>query len=679
MKSKSCCSRWLPWRTTSPARRIVWVAALLVAGGAGLANSARAADAPQWLHALVNAPLPPHDEKTNAVLLYSEDILSVQSDGKIKSIERRAYKILRPDGREHGMVRASFDSETRITGFHGWCIPAQGKDYEVKDKDVLETALFGVLNGELATDERSKLMTIPAADPGNIIGFEIEQERRPYILQDLWDFQHQDPVVQAVYTLQLPAGWEYKASFLNYPEVKPTSAGGNQLQWVVNNVAGIRPEDDMPPWTAVAGVMIVSFFPPGGGSTRGFQDWNDMALWQAALDRGRRDSTPEIKQKVAALTSSQPNITEKMSALAKFVQDDIRYVEIQLGIGGWQPHAAADIFSHRFGDCKDKVTLLSTMLKEIGVDSYYVAVNTERGAINEKTPATRWFDHMILAIKLPAGADETELKAIYTDQKLGKLLIFDPTDDLIPFGYLPGELQANYGLLVTDEGGELIELPRLVAASNGIRRTAKFVLTPDGTLTGDIQEKRLGDRAAGQRYALRAVRTNQDRIKPIEDLLNGSLSNYRITHAAVDNLQDTGQPFGYDYSVVVVRYAKIAGNLLLVRPRVLGTKTSGLLETSEPRKFPVEFSGPVLDSDEFEIKLPAGYVVDDLPPPVDVDYEFASYHSKTVAIGDTLKYTRWLERKQLTVPVEQMEKLKKFYRIIASDERNTAVIRPAGG
>ena len=101
------------------------------------------------MHALVNAPLPPHDEKTDAVLLYYEEILNVQSNGKIKTIQRRAYKILRPGGREHGTIYASYDSETRITGLRGWCIPAQGKDYEVKDKDVLETALFGVSNGEL--------------------------------------------------------------------------------------------------------------------------------------------------------------------------------------------------------------------------------------------------------------------------------------------------------------------------------------------------------------------------------------------------------------------------------------------------------------------------------------------------------------------------------------------------
>ena len=677
MKSKSCCSRRLQGRAIKVMRKAAWFVAIACLNWALAPAEARAADAPQWMHALVNAPLPPHDEKTDAVLMYYEEILNVQSNGKIKSIERRAYKILRPGGRERGTIYASYDAETRITGIHGWCIPAQGKDYEVKDKDVLETALFGVSNGELATDLRTKILKIPAADIGNIVGYEIEHEDRPYILQDEWGFQDEDPVREARYTLQLPAGWEYKASFLNYPGVKEVSTGSNQWQWVVSNVEAIRPEGDMPPWRAVAGQMILSFFPPGGGQTKGFENWNDMAVWEAGLVRGRRDSSPEIKQKVAALTASETSTARKMAVLGKFVQDDIRYVAIELGIGGWQPHAANDIFSHHFGDCKDKATLMSTMLKEAGIDSYYVVVNTRRGAVNANTPAVNWFNHVILAIKLPDGTSDPSLTATLQHKTLGRLLIFDPTDEMTPFGYLRGALQANFGLLVTDSGGELIELPKLAASMSGTRRTAKLTLTTTGALTGDVTEIRMGDPAAYQRYALRSAATDKDKVKPIESVLAESLPNYRLTHATVTNVTHNDQPFGYDYSLVVDNYAKTAGNLLLVRPRVLGSRSSALLETKEPRKFPVEFTGPSLDSDTFEIALPAGYEVSDLPPPVDVDYEFASYHSKTEASGNMLKYTRRLEVKQLTVPVTQAETLKKFYRIIASDERNTAVLQPS--
>jgi len=112
-----------------------------------------------------------------------------------------------------------------------------------------------------------------------------------------------------------------------------------------------------------------------------------------------------------------------------------------------------------------------------------------------------------------------------------------------------------------------------------------------------------------------------------------------------------------------------------VRPRVIGVKALGIMETAEPRQFPIEFEGPVQDTDSFEITLPPGYEVDDLPPPVDADFGFASYHSKTEVKGNVIGYTRTFEVKDLSVPVSKADELKKFYRIIASDERNTAVLK----
>ncbi|HXE32291.1 MAG TPA: DUF3857 and transglutaminase domain-containing protein [Verrucomicrobiae bacterium] len=679
MNSKWFCSRAERRRGTRHGTAARFLA-VLTFGVVCLVCSARAAaDAPGWVHALVNAPLPAHDEKTDAVLLYSEKTVTVVSADKIKTTVREAYKILRPGGRDYGVVVVSFNAHEKVTAIRGWCIPAQGKDYEVKDKDAVEISLPKVEGSELVSDVKDKVLRIPASDPGNIIGYEYEREAQPYVLQDVWSFQETSPVREAHYSLQLPQGWEYKATWLNYPEAK-ASQTGNQAQWVVSDVKGIRHEDYMPPWPGVAGQMIVSFFPPGGSAqNKGFQDWQQMGIWYQALLSGRSDASPEIKQKVVALTGSAGTPLDKMKALAGFAQKDIRYVAIELGIGGWQPHAAAEVFTHRYGDCKDKVTLMSAMLREIGVENYYVVINSERGSVMPQTPAHMGgFDHVIIAIKLAADVTDSSLVATMVHPKLGKILFFDPTDEMTPFGQLSGALQANYGLLVAPDGGELIELPQLPPGTNGIWRTAKLSLSAAGTLSGDVDEVRVGDRAAAQRWALRTVTKDADRIKPIESLLSQSLTTFQITKATIGNLQLTDKAFMYDYSLVAQNYAKAAGNLLLVRPRVLGNKSSDLLETKESRKFPVEFDGPSRDTDTFEITLPQGYEVDDLPPPVNADYSFASYHSKAEVSGNTLKYTRTFEVKELSVPLSKVDDLKKLYRIIASDERNTAVLKPAG-
>src|ERR1700723_736699 len=92
-------------------------------------RAAAGGDAPQWMHALVNAPLPSYDEKTDAVMLYSETNVTVVSADKTRTQVREAYKILRPEGRNRGVLFVHFNPQRRIKALHGWCIPAQGKDY----------------------------------------------------------------------------------------------------------------------------------------------------------------------------------------------------------------------------------------------------------------------------------------------------------------------------------------------------------------------------------------------------------------------------------------------------------------------------------------------------------------------------------------------------------------------
>jgi hypothetical protein len=292
-------------------------------------------------------------------------------------------------------------------------------------------------------------------------------------------------------------------------------------------------------------------------------------------------------------------------------------------------------------------------------------------------PMMFWFNHVILAIRLPDTVKDPSLEAVVMDPKVGRLLIFDPTDEYTPFGHIRGALQGNYALLVTTDGGDLVRLPDLPPATNGTIRVAKMTLDSAGNLKGDVQEIRLGDAATYQRYELRSATKDADKIKPIETLLAHSLADFHIAKASVTNLQQNLLPFQYNYSIVSLNYAKNAGNLMLVRPRLIGSKARDLLESKEPRKYPVEFPGPERDTDTFEIAIPSGYEVDDLPPPVNADYSFASYHSKTEVSGNTLKYTRTFEVKELSVPVSKVDDLKKLYRIIAGDERNTAVLKPA--
>src|SRR5258706_1666655 len=133
-------------------------AAPVLAMLASLATTGAFAGAPDWLNAQLSAPLPPHDDKTVAVVLYSETVLTVQANGRLKRLERRVLRILRPEGAEFGLVRVPFDPLSRITDMHGWGVPADGKVFEVKAKSAVESAVFGGEGGYLMNDVQTKTL-----------------------------------------------------------------------------------------------------------------------------------------------------------------------------------------------------------------------------------------------------------------------------------------------------------------------------------------------------------------------------------------------------------------------------------------------------------------------------------------------------------------------------------------
>src|SRR5882724_5590353 len=154
MTNRLCCSRAPQQPAISGAVSVfLWLVVCTLA----VAPAAASSDAPQWMHALVGVPLSSYDEKTDAVLLYSETNVTVLSADKIRTHVREAYKILRPQGRDHGTAAVFFNPNRKIKSLHGWCIPAQGKDYEVKDKDAVDVAPSAD-GGELVDDVKYRLL-----------------------------------------------------------------------------------------------------------------------------------------------------------------------------------------------------------------------------------------------------------------------------------------------------------------------------------------------------------------------------------------------------------------------------------------------------------------------------------------------------------------------------------------
>ena len=118
----------------------------------------------------------------------------------------------------------------------------------------------------------------------------------------------------------------------------------------------------------------------------------------------------------------------------------------------------------------------------------------------------------------------------------------------------------------------------------------------------------------------------------------------------------------------------MAGNLLILRPRVIGNESWSIL-SGKPRKYPIEFQEAARLEDVFDITLPEGYVVDELPKGIDAECSYGSYKSQVQVNGNTLHYTRMYEIKDVYVPTKNLDEVKAFLSQIAADERASAVLR----
>jgi Domain of Unknown Function with PDB structure (DUF3857)/Transglutaminase-like superfamily len=661
-------------KTTSSTAVVLLVVALVGC----FAPRAKAGDsAPDWLRAAAQEKLPDYDKDTVAVIVLDETQTTVQPNGEIDTRYRQAIRLLRPEARrDYSSLDVPFDKETKISYMKAWTIEANGHQMAVGDKDVIEHGMFESLDYEY-TDVRLKTLDFPEANPGNVVGFEFVQRHRPYVFEDDWGFQNEVPVKTARLILQIPAGWEFTTNWFNHPEQKPVASGSNQYVWEVDDVPAMEIEPDMPAWRSLAGWVGLKYFPKDPAMrARTTGSWNDLALWYDGLTQSSRIASPEIKQKVAELTSGLSDPLSKIRAITEFMQRSIRYYAIEVGIGGYQPHPAAEVFAHQFGDCKDKATLLSSMLHEIGIDSYYVLVDSDRGVVRPGYPSMN-FDHVILAMRLPDTVSTTALYAFVNDPKLGPLLIFDPTEEHTPLGYLPWQLQDSDALIVSPDGGEMVHLPLLPPATNRLLRVAKFDLTASGDLAGEVQQVEWGGPAAAQREEFLGAPPSK-RADIFEHFLGGFLNNFLFLGGSLGNLGKDDESLSLDYKFLSRGYANASGDLLILRPDVVGNEDIGLLNLftqHKARKYPVEFEEAMRQDDVFDITLPPGYALDGLPQPVQASCDYATYHSEIKVSDGVLHYKRTFEVKDVIVPVDRLPEIRAFLEQVAADQQSSAVLK----
>ncbi len=646
------------------------VAASLLAGATPPARAALFGNdpVPQWALDASKTKTPDYVGDAATVILYDEYVETIDAQGRATERERQAIRILKPQGRGSS-CSVSYDVDEKINYFRAWTIGADGKQYQARDVD------FADLGGSnlpiLQFTEKTRLLHPPAADVGAVVICETEEVLAPYMHEQYWRIQGSDPFVYEAMELNLPPGMKYADTWHQYSPVKPVEASPGHVRWELRDVKALDVRDvkSRPNRVALLGRVSVHW---GSAGVEGIDNqWRALGKGYSELEEHRADPTPEITAMAQQLTAGAPDFYTKLKRITEYIQKNIRYFVVERGIGGWQSHFAGDIFRNRYGDCKDKTTLLISMLGVAGIKATYLAVDDRRGVVDPSAPSF-YGDHMITAIEVPAEVKDPRLLGV-TEAKDGRrYLIFDPTNERTPVGNLPDYEQGSFGLLAAGDASQALAIPVLPPEANGAERKGTFTLAADGALSGAVNSSSTGPAGADVRGMLKYTDTKEQR-ESLEKAVGRDLPGVSLVSYEFNEPPDLEKPLLLDFKVTAPLYAKKAGPLLLVRPRVMGDVSQQL--DDKPRTVPIALEATGRWHDSFDITLPSGFVVDELPDPVSMDTDFASYHSKTTAQGNVLHYEREYVVRMVEIPAARYGDFKKLEGAILEDQRGSAVLK----
>ncbi len=630
-------------------------------------------EAPAWLTQAAGATAPPYAKDVPAVVLHDEGQVTIGDDGKIVSVSTFAVRILTRAGRGAAQAAAGYATDTgKVREMRAWLIrPGAPTKRYGKDETV---DLAGDLNDVYNQYRTKQIDATDDADAGMVFGYQIVSEERALFPHAVWSFQDRLPVLMSRYTLTLPAGWSATGVTFNHAKVEPV-VNGTTYTWELRNLAPIEHEVASPEVTSLAPRLAVSYTPAqgsGGATTimgaRSFASWADVSRWYSELSDPQSAPDDAIALKARELTANAKTELERIRAIGRYVQD-LQYISIQIGVGRFRPHPATEVFAKRYGDCKDKANLMRAMLRALKIEAYPVLIfSGDATFVREEWASPSQFNHCIIAIRV---SDETKAPTVIQHAALGRLLIFDATDENTPVGDLPDHEQNSYALIAAGAQGALVRMPVTPPEANHLEREAEINLAADGSITANIRERSTGQPAVGERRMFRRL-ARSDYARAVENWITRGATGAKVVKVEPADNHADGR-FALEVDFTAANYGQLMQDRLLIfKPAVLSRRESVFL-TNAARRHAVVLE-PEAYTESVNVKLPAGFDVDELPDPVKLDTAFGSYSTSYAVRDGQLQFKRTFTQRAATIPPADYAAVRLFFERIRAAEQSPVVL-----
>ncbi len=601
---------------------------------------------------------------SDAVIMLDKGVVEVGSKaGKTLTVIKQ-IKVFNKEGRQKfGEVEIPYLAPSGNPKLN-WVrtITPEGKVVKPDKDDMRDITPARLQQYPMYSDLKKKVISMPGLTNGAIIEYSYTLSPKRFFLKEdfssSWNFRYNQPVMKSHFEVSFPA--EMEVNWTDFDaDLPPTVKEENDQKtfvWEREDLPKIIEEPGMPPIDQISERVLVA----------SIENWEyySKQFWNLAKKRATSDKA--IRQKVKELTKDLKDKEQKVRALYNYVATKIRYVAIELSRGKVQPHKASEVFHNKYGDCKDKATLLISMLKVAGIKAHPVLILS---GLNEKTrfeepPPGRGLNHAIVAVELNGG-----------------LKFLDPTCDVCPYEYLPDPDRSKKALAIIprkDDVGKIVEMDEFDPEKSKVKVDQSVTISEEGDLKTRIEISHSGYYS----YYLKSLLESYSKVRQkriYRGILSQLESGAEIEGFSHSDLEKIDQRLTIKLSYEKKGFADNLGDSLIFQtPPTLRIPLNRNYDKVvslpvDEREYPLQMI-PATLIDKVTVSFPEGKEIVS-PDGVEIDREWTSYNSSYEVTDGQLTVTRKLVKKKSLLPQEGYPEFKELVNKMRKDQQRNLQIK----
>jgi len=596
-------------------------------------------------------------ENADVVVRYSNQELSIDNEAhavlKIKEIKT----ILKKSGTKHAYLVIPYSKFIKIKSIKGKIYDKTGKLIrKIKNKEIIDISNYDGFS--LYTDNRLKLIRKPVQDPPYTVEYEYEMSFKGILSFPSWHpvSDYKVSVQNSILKISSSKTYDFRTKSANFKGEKLKKELGNDIlySWEINNIKAIEEEDFSESIENLVPFVLVA---PNDFKLDNYkgnaENWSNFGSWINTLNIGRNILPEETVAKIKQLTKNAKTDKEKTKIVYEYMQNKTRYVNISLGIGGWQPFKAEETDKSGYGDCKALSFYTKSLLDAIGVKSHYVLIKAGRNTSSLKTnfPSNQ-FNHATLCV--PNNKDTIWLEC---------------TSQTVPFGFI-GTFTDDRDAIIIDENGKgkLAHTTAYPEKVNTQIRIANFTVDNAGNILGKVDTKYSGLQYENVNRYL--VLSKEDQNKKLDERI--PIPNMKIKNFSFDEKKDLIPSINEKLELSIKKYASESSSRIFLVPNIFNRKDY-IPKKIANRKSNIIFRRGYIDVDTIKYQLPKNVKIEFIPKNIEVETIFGKYSVKTQLINNNLVYVRKLSLHKGCFPPADYNDLRKFYQTIYKNDKNSIV------